>query len=109
MELLYTTFEKMAMSKFLIKILKADDHLDPNETGYLFHLQRVLHITDSEVSDSSLLSHEEAITIIRDMSNINKKAFVYMMTQMVHSDGHLDGRESAIMMDVMFEADLPFN
>ncbi|RIJ46314.1 TerB family tellurite resistance protein [Maribellus luteus] len=109
MELLYTTFEKMAMAKFLIEILKADDNIDPNETGYLFHLQKVLYITDSEVSDSSLLSHKEAISIIRDMSHINKMAFVHIMTQMVHSDGHVDGRESAIMMDIMFEADLPFN
>lgn len=102
----YTTLEKMAMSRVLHDIIKADGRISDGELAYLHQIRGVLEMSMSDMKEAIDMSVSISLSVVKDMSTFQKEAFAIMMIEMMRADGDIAESETMIIAHVCAFADI---
>ncbi len=84
---------KIAVVKVLTEILYADNIVHEKEVNYLNEIIQLFGLNDDYKTDANNLLTLKALSIIRDLSSIQKGEIAKMMGKMIIVDGVIDYNE----------------
>lgn len=90
----------MAMSKVLLDIVSVDEHIDARETLCFERIKDVLGLTTQDHFDVLHLNTLRCLSIIKTLSDAQKKEFAQMMREMILADEFIDPNEAVSFYDI---------
>lgn len=103
----FTLQEKAAVFHVAMAMIQADGIKDPRELVLVSTQMSELDINDQAMSLSTILSIDEVLSTIRNMSYAQKVYVTQFLTALAGVDGNLDDRERKLIAVLAVKCKLP--
>ncbi len=103
----FTLQEKAAIFHIAMAMIQADGKKDPRELVLVSTQMSELNIDDPAMSLSTMLSIDEVLSTIRNMSYAQKVYVTQFLTALAGIDGNLDNRERELLAVLTIKCKLP--
>ncbi len=103
----FTLQEKAAIFHIAMAMIQADGKKDPRELVLVSTQMSELDIDDQAMSLSTMLSTDDVLSTIRDMSYAQKVFVTQFLTALAGVDGNLDDRERKLIAVLAVKCKLP--
>ena len=96
--------ESLAIFRVLEGVAKSDDFLQTEEMDYLVRIANDFKWNDEDILLSKRLKLNDAVPMLRNMSNEKKLIVKDMLIHIADSDGVINSLEFAAILDTFFVA-----
>lgn len=92
--------EKIAILYAIKCMMPADGIIDTKEMNLLNKICSMIHAGQSEFNLALKLSHEDAMAILKDMSQDKRNLVAYLLQDMARADGFIDQTEKMYFIKI---------
>ena len=92
--------EKKAIMHAIKYMMAADGVIDSNEMELLNKICLLMHVQQNEFDQVLTMSHEDAMSILKDMSQDKRNMVALLLQDMAKSDGLVDKTERMYFIKV---------
>jgi uncharacterized tellurite resistance protein B-like protein len=97
----FTHKEKIAISKILGDLIKADGKVDVGEAEMLYIISSEIGVNTQIQDEAMLMKSEDAIIVLQQMPDKKRAQVARYLHTMADSDGRLDPKEMEIILKVI--------
>ena len=101
--------EKLGVLKAINQVLRVDDRIYEGESFFVSQLSRVVGFDRKLFEQARDMKLDEAIQILREMSEEKKEALAVMLNEAANADGKVQEEELRTIHDIFSRAGVDFD
>lgn len=105
----YNQAEKLGVLKAIDQVLRVDDRIYEGESFFISQLSKVMDFDRALFDEARKLNLDEAIGILRGMSDEKKEALAVMLNQAANADGKVQDDELKTIYTIFSRAGVEFD